>query len=184
MAEAEGEGRGRLDAGHGGVGVRVQHGGEAEQEQREETGEQQGDESCQVGRGHHRSRSRRRSSRSATGSEESNLPAPAQLLSCLHAATRYPTEPTSYAPVRCRCDAGAAQVGRLSVQVQDSSGLDWFLQKSEHSQHGSISLVPCPSASMAQRLPLPASRARDQDTTVSYLLFASCNVESVTIRCH
>ena len=57
MAEAEGEGRGRFDAGHGGVGVRVQHGGEAEQEQREETGEQQGDESCQVGRGHHRSRS-------------------------------------------------------------------------------------------------------------------------------
>ena len=57
MAEAEGEGRGRLDAGHRGVGVRVQHGGEAEQQQREEAGEQQGDESCQVGQGHHRARS-------------------------------------------------------------------------------------------------------------------------------
>jgi hypothetical protein len=52
VAEPEREGRGRLDAGHGGVGVRVQHGGEAEQQKRKEAGDQQGDESCQVGRGH------------------------------------------------------------------------------------------------------------------------------------
>ena len=52
MAEAEGERRGRLDAGRGGVRVRVQHGGEAEEEQREQAGRQEGDERCQVGGGH------------------------------------------------------------------------------------------------------------------------------------
>jgi hypothetical protein len=52
MAEAEGEWRGRLDAGHGGVGVRVQHGGEAEEEEREQAGRQEGDESRHVRRGH------------------------------------------------------------------------------------------------------------------------------------
>jgi hypothetical protein len=126
VAEPEREGRGRLDAGHGGVGVRVQHGGEAEQQKREEAGDQQGDESCQVGRGH-RSRSRR----SARGSRR---------VQWTSSATSMPKPNRTNRRVHVAC---------CFFQVQSSYCLEWF--QSTASTAASLSSpvrqlqwLPCP----------------------------------------